>query len=408
MNSENFDVIIVGAGPAGCACALTLAGSGLKIAVLDKSKVPSDKICGDALGSDVIKQLEKLPPVIKESFERITGRISSHGVRFYSPANECMEVSFHQAGKKSISGFVCQRKKFDEVLVSGIRSFSEITLIENCTIRDIQRGNDEVSVFTDTKKYSSKIIVGADGHNSFTAKNLAAIEKDRNSLCLGLRGYFENVKGFHPDHFIELHFTNEVIPGYIWIFPMADNTANVGIGIPSRDISEKKINLKSLLEKYIHEHPDISPRFKDASMIGKFEAWGIPTGTKKRKISGERFLLAGDAASLVDPFTGEGVGNAIRSGRIAAEHILRCFRNSDFSERFNKEYDNEIYRRMWNELKLSHSMQKLFRRRRLVNYAIRKANRNEQFKELITDVMMNIDVKKRFLRPYFLFKIFFR
>ena len=102
---------------------------------------------------------------------------------------------------------------------------------------------------------------------------------------------------------------------------------------------------------------------------------------KKRKISGERFLLAGDAASLVDPFTGEGVGNAIRSGRVAAEHVLKCFENGDFSENFNLEYDKEIYHRMWNELKLSRSMQKLFKHPRLINYAVSKASRNDNFKE---------------------------
>jgi len=110
----------------------------------------------------------------------------------------------------------------------------------------------------------------------------------------------------------------------------------------------------------------------------------------------------------VDPFTGEGVGNALRSGRVAAEHILKCFAKNNFSEKFNAEYDKEIYRRMWNELKLSHTMQRLFKHPRLINYGVSKANRNEYFKDIIADAMQNADVKKRFLRPYLFYKTFLR
>ena len=408
MNPENFDVIIVGAGPAGCACALMLASSGLKVAIIDKGISPREKICGDALSKDVINQLEKLPAVVKNNFEKITEKIQSSGVRFYSPKSECLEISFEQENKKNISGFVCKRRYFDEALINSLKEFSNIKLFEACEIKDIHVADEIVSISSEKYSFQSKIIIGADGSNSFVAKKLCSIEKDKSSHCLGLRGYYENVKGFHQGNFIELHFYDEVLPGYIWIFPMANNIANVGIGMLSNDVSKRKINLKSHLEKFINEHPNISPRFKDAKQTAKFEAYGIPLGTRKRKISGKRFLLVGDAASLVDPFTGEGVGNALRSGRVAAEHILKCFSKNDFSENFNIEYDKEIYHRMWNELKLSHSMQKLFKHPRLINYAIHKANRNDNFKGLIADAMQNVDVKKRFLRPFLFYKTFLK
>jgi len=408
MISENFDVIIIGVGPAGSACALMLASTGLKIAIVDKGKTPREKICGDALSKDVINQLEKFPSVVKNNFDKITEKIPSSGVRFFSPKSECLEISFERNNKQNISGFVCKRRYFDEALSNSLKGFTNIKLFEGCEIKDIHIDKKGASVSSDNFLFHSKILVGADGTNSFVAKKLCKTQKDKRALCLGLRGYYENVTGFHPGNFIELHFYKEILPGYIWIFPMANNIANIGIGMLSEDVSHRKINLKSHLEKFIHEHPNISLRFKNAKQAGKFEAWGIPLGTAKRKISGERFLLVGDAASLVDPFTGEGMGNALRSGRVAADHILKCFKNGDFSENFNTKYDKEIYWRMWKELKLSRSMQNLFRRPKLINYAISKANRNENFKELIADAMQNADIKKRFLRPYLFYKTFIR
>jgi len=406
MNSENFDVIIVGAGPAGCACALMLADTNLKIAVLDKAVSPREKICGDALSKDVINQLDKLPSGVKTAFEKIEKKIISSGVLFYSPKNECLEISFKRQEEKNISGYVCKRKYFDEMLINSLKEYKNINLFENCEVKDVKVNDDEVTVFSDSKIFKTKIIAGANGTNSIIAKKLSQIKKDNRYQCLGLRSYYENVTGFSSGNFIELHFYEDILPGYLWLFPMADNIANVGIGMLASDVSEKKINLKSKIEQFINEHPNISPRFKNAKQCGKFEASGIPLGSIKRKISGERYLLLGDAASLVDPFTGEGIGNALRSGRVAAEHIKKCFEDNMFSDNFNKAYDNEIYRRMWKELKLSRSLQKLFNHPLLINYVIRKANRNEHFKELISDAMQNIDIKKRLLRPYLLYKTF--
>ncbi|NTW33883.1 MAG: geranylgeranyl reductase family protein [Bacteroidetes bacterium] len=404
MKIQNFDILIIGAGPAGSACALMLADSGLNIAVIDKVAFPREKICGDGLSKDVINQINLLPPEIKISFDNIVKKLPSSGVRFYSPDNNCLEIPFDN--NDNVSGYVCKRRYFDEILVNGLKKYSNIKLFENCEVIEVRTDNESVTINTKSESFSTKMIVGADGINSVVSKHFSPTIKNKKHLCLGLRGYFENVTGFHKENFIELHFYKDILPGYLWIFPMAGNMANVGIGMLASDVSKKKVNLKNILEKYIHTHPNISPRFENAIQIGKFEAMGIPLGAKKMKISGDRFLLAGDAASLVDPFTGEGIGNAIRSGRVAADHIKFCFKMNRFDEAFNVTYDKEIYRRMWNELKLSSTLQKLFNYPGLINYAVRKANRNEHFKKLVVDSMQNIDIKKKFLRPYLLYKTF--
>ena len=95
---------------------------------------------------------------------------------------------------------------------------------------------------------------------------------------------------------------------------MNDGKANVGIGMLSSHISQKKINLKVVLQKLIETHPQLKDRFINAKALESIKGFGLPLGSKKRRLSGDRYVLTGDAASLIDPFSGEGIGNAIRSG----------------------------------------------------------------------------------------------
>ena len=166
------------------------------------------------------------------------------------------------------------------------------------------------------------MIIGADGAHSVVAKYLGTTTIERKHHSAGLRVYYENITSFHPDRYIELYFFNEILPGYLWIFPLPDNKANVGIGMLSDTITKKKINLRETLEKLMRTHPALKERFQYARPLETVKGFGLPLGSKQRKISGDRILLAGDAASLIDPFSGEGIGNAIRSGRVAAEHVL--------------------------------------------------------------------------------------
>ncbi|HQH18767.1 MAG TPA: NAD(P)/FAD-dependent oxidoreductase [Bacteroidales bacterium] len=408
MNTEKYDVVIVGAGPAGCACALVLAETNIKIAVIDKGNPHKNKICGDALSKDVLNQIEKLPEGIKTSFYNLPHKLRSSGIRFYSPNKACMEIPFTRGESEDISGYVCKRSNFDQILINGIKEFSNINYIQDTPVLDIVSADDGIQVITQNKIVHGKIVVGADGANSLVAKKMGNSKKDEKSNFVGMRAYFENVKGFHQNNFIELHFYKEILPSYLWVFPMNQNMANVGIGVSSNNLKNKKIILKNQLETIIKENPSLSERFKEAKQIGKYEAWGIPVGLKKRKISGNRFLLIGDAASLVDPFTGEGVGNALRSGRIAATHLLSCFRLKQFDEKFNQNFDQLIYAKMGKELKISRTLLNLSKHAWFLNYTVKKANKNEHFKNFLMNTLFQVEMKSNLQKPSFFYNTFIR
>jgi menaquinone-9 beta-reductase len=209
------------------------------------------------------------------------------------------------------------------------------------------------------------------------------------------------VSRLDDDNFIELHFLKHLLPGYFWIFPLPDGSANVGLGMRSDKVSKKKINLKKELLNIINHHPEIKKRFQFAVPQDEIRGFGLPLGSKKRNISGSNYLLTGDAASLIDPFTGEGIGNAMLSGIIAARHTVECFAENNFSAPFNKKYDAAVYDRLSNELNLSRTMQQLATFPRLFNFVVNKAAHNQTLKQTISAMFENISLRHKLSQPSF-------
>ncbi len=149
------------------------------------------------------------------------------------------------------------------------------------------------------------------------------------------------------------------MPGYFWIFPLTDNTFNIGYGMVSEAISRKQVNLRKSILQIIHENEAIKKRFENAVPLEDPIGYGLPTGSRKVTISGEHFMLAGDAASLIDPATGEGIGNAMISGILAGRHALKCFQENNFSANFMRGYDDAIHQKFWSEMRNKYIMQRM-------------------------------------------------
>jgi menaquinone-9 beta-reductase len=401
-DSKLYDVIIAGGGPAGSACALCLAKSGLKITMIDKTSFPKNKICGDALSIDVIRQLPKLSEKLAGKFTKIKNKISSSGLRIYGPSGELLELEIKS--RDNSCGYIMRRPAFDNMLHECVTENPSLNFYKNCSAESVKKYSDHISILTSSGEINGKILVGADGANSVISRYVHKHTKSKKHLCVGIKSYYKNVEGFHPDGYIELHFYKNLLPCYLWIFPMHGNEANVGLGLMHNDLLKSKLSLKQIMFDIISEHPVVSPRFKNAQRISPVEAWPLPLAMDKKMISDERILLIGDAAGLIDPFTGEGVGNAIRSGRIAADHILNCFKENTFSASFNKAYDKEIYKRMWNELRISSSIQKILRYPKLIDFIIHKANKNNSFRNMLLHAMENDEAKEKIVKNLFMKK----
>ncbi len=355
------DVLIAGAGPAGTACALALAKSGLSVAIIDKKVFPRDKICGDAIGGRVKSVLRKIDPDLEVALKNFEQKSISKGWKLVAPNGKEVEVRF------TTSGYISKRLDFDYFLYQQVKKEKGIQCIEGYGIKQIQIGNDNVIVLLDDERsIHAEVIIGCDGAHSIVQKSTVGRKVDEAFYSGAVRAYYRNIDGIQPN-IIEIHLAKDFLPGYFWIFPIQDGVSNVGFGMLTKDISERKINLKEALTTLIQNSPLLAPRFKNAEAITKPEGFGLPLGGRKLQLSGDRFILCGDAASLIDPLNGEGIGNAMLSGYLAAQSIVKAFENQDFSASQLNSYDRAINEKLIPELRQKLRFQKLFNRPWLIN-----------------------------------------
>lgn len=341
--TSDFDVIISGAGPAGCTAALALGSSGLKVALIEKDMFPREKICGDAIPAYVPKVLNTINPEYSIAFRELAEKKEVDICRFVAPDRKALDLKFTE------SGFVCKRQIFDSFLFGLVTQLSNVTVFQETAVGDIIVNQNGVSVKAgDNLTLESRLVIGCDGAGSITRKKAGVAKINSGEGSVAVRVYFRNVKD-NPPGTLEFHFLKDLRPGYFWIFPLPGNQYNVGLGMPSETISEKKINLRNEILQVIERDPFLSPRFSEAEMTGEIRGHLLPLLNRKKGISGERFMLCGDAASLVNPATGSGIGQAMQSGRFAGWQALKCFEKNDFSAGFISSYDNTVYDKIWHE-----------------------------------------------------------
>ncbi len=380
MQAKQFDVIISGAGPAGAACVLALKNSSLKIAWIDKHVFPRDKICGDAIPSNVQKVLSGIDEtLLKDFLENFPEKNTVEGCRLIAPDFSHFDLTFVR------KGHAAKRLHFDNYLFELACSHNKnVSLFTGNALAHVSYDSNKVNAtLANGEKLQSDIIVGCDGAHSVVKKKLAHVINHKMDNIAAVRQYYSNVGGLE-NNMLEIHFVKGFMPGYFWIFPLTDNLCNVGFGMVSKYISKHKIDLKKSLHQIISGVKPIQKRFANATTNNIVSGFGLPCGGVRKKISGNGFLLCGDAASLINPATGEGIGNAMISGRIAAQHILYCFEQNKFNAAFNTTYDNTIYKKLLGDLRVQRLLQKLTGDREwLVNFALKQVSRHEFIRERV-------------------------
>lgn len=406
-------VIIVGGGPAGAGTSLYLSKAGIKHIVIEKAVFPRDKVCGDACSGKTAHVLRKLDPtwLTDEIFQREHEYTPSHGIIFVAPNGKPLNIPFNPNRKPEdlAPGFTTPRMVFDNYLFEKIPSpYNEV--YQDAKITNINKGNNEVTVSfqQNGERYEVKapIIVGADGDKGIVRKTMLTDHLSDKAYAVGLRAYYKGVKDLNKDNFIELHFLPELLPGYFWIFPMPNGMANVGVGILSDVVRKKKINLRERMLEAIKNNPNIKHRFEGAELTDKIQGWGLPMAIEQLPVSGDNFLLTGDAASLIDPFSGEGIGNALYSGMLAAEAIEKAVADNNYSKaKFEETYDKVLYRRLGDEFKISATLQKLCRFPWLFNFVVNKANKSKSLSDTISCMFTDMDLRDKLRKPSFYAKI---
>ena len=383
MDSTHFDLAIIGAGPAGCTLALKLGESGMRIAVIEKDHFPREKICGDALSGKVVSILKRMPDGIFMRFLSHPGKTPSGGIRFVAPDLSSLFLQFPPADNKPphAPGYIFPRRDFDQFLVSEVKAMPGVTFFEGEKANTVAREQGFMKIATDGRSITASMVAFAGGVASKTCELVSPGLSRKYRVSVGLRAYYKNITGFDKEGSIELFFLKDILPCYLWVFPPVNGVSNAGIGMLQEDILKKRVSLQSMMEQCIREVPELSQRFANAERISPFQAHPLPLWRPGNKLSGNGFILLGDAASLVDPFTGEGIGNAMASGEVAAGVVLDCFKSSDFSEKKLAEYDRKIMKRL-RELRTASILLSLAHCEWLFNLIVKYGNRNKLLRKL--------------------------
>ncbi len=360
MPNPFFDLVIVGAGPAGCAAALALRANNAKVILVDKKAFPRDKVCGDAIPGHAIKTLHQLLENTGETLLHFTEKQSIQTSDLYTAKGKKLSVEW------TLKTFNSRRIDFDNYLLSLVQKHTSTSIDQNFFLKEIKQNNGWELTADDGRKINAKLVIGCDGAHSFLRRNLLPKETARIPQGVALRRYYKDVD--IADTRNDFFLFNEGCTGYFWIFPVGNNVYNTGIGISA--IDSGKLDLKALFDKMIVEHPLIASRLKNATPLEDTIGYRLPFGGNDVPISGDGFMLTGDAAYLIDPLQGHGIHTAIKSGQLAAAQAIKCLEENNFSGEGMKAYDQAVYKAFGKDFKRNASLLRyLYHKPKLVELA---------------------------------------
>lgn len=377
------DVIIEGAGPAGATAAVSLAQKGYDVLLLDRQTFPRDKACGDGIptGSIKIMQRRGMGPRIQQAVARGEFYPVDH-IRLVSPTGYALEADFKP--REGITGsYIAPRLYFDALIqqhaidtgASFCQAQVQEPLLENGRVTGVRaRHNGH------TETLRAHVVIGAGGVTSAVARTLRPQSKQHveGHRAVALRAYIEKFEAL--PHEIEFYLYNEILPGYAWIFPNGDHSANIGLGMRLDCFRRRDRSLKEMLRAFL-EMPAIKKRLRPQTALRNMATWQLNFGSQKHlQHAFDGALLVGDAAGFINPLTGGGIDNALISAEFAAQTIHEALSTGDTSRAALQIYEKRCHEAMWGGMRLSYFLQRwLLRFPRLVDFLIRHMDVRNHF-----------------------------
>ncbi|NJN77818.1 MAG: hypothetical protein HC803_05370 [Saprospiraceae bacterium] len=334
------------------------------------------------------------------------------GIVAHAANNHKMKIDFLplEAETNDPSCYAIPRIKLDNELMKKAKANPLIEVIENFSVVDMTRQNDGILIQGKTDAIFTNLAIVCSGSNANFIKNIHTVDKEDKHFAVGVRAYYKNVKPSEHGQYCELYITKDLLPGGLYVTAFSDEMVNVNVVVRSDVVKKNKLNLKQILEETLKTHPLLKERFAEAEMVGKLEGSGLFLGTKKRTISGDNFMLVGDAAGLIDLLSANGIPQAMLSGKIAAEFAAKCVQANDFTLNTLAEYDERVFDRIKNYLKMSKFVAPFLSSNIALNimmhgmnFVAKKYDKNDELRDLIYDH----EASKKLMKPKFYYKLFF-
>jgi geranylgeranyl reductase family protein len=321
------DVIVVGAGPAGSTTAYYLAQAGLDVLLLEKSRFPREKVCGDGLTPRAVKALVAMGVPIGED----DGWLRNKGLRVVG-AGMRLELPWPELTSYPGYGLVRTRMDFDQRLAQRARE-AGAHLIEGITVTGPVRDDRTGRIVGVTARpdggeqqvYRGRLVIAADGNSSRLSVSMGLRKRDDRPIGVAVRAYYTSPR--HEDDYLEswldLWDADRLLPGYGWIFGMGDGTSNIGLGLLNTSTAFGNTDYHALLKRWLAGMPP-EWGFTEENRVGPIRGAALPMAFNRTPSYTDGLLLVGDAAGMVNPFNGEGIAYAMESGEIAARVVTQA------------------------------------------------------------------------------------
>jgi menaquinone-9 beta-reductase len=349
VSPRSCDVLVVGGGPSGAACAYWLASAGHDVVVVERKSYPREKTCGDGLTPRSVRQLEDmgLGDELAGAGHRFSG-LRSHGfgrtLELTWPDHPTLPGYGYVITRKDLDALVAERAtKAGATVWDGTEAMEPIVeggLVRGALVKSKHSGGGPVAV-------RARYTVIADGANSRFGRSLGTSRNRSYPLGMAIRGYWTSPRHDEPwiDSWLDIRDkAGNVLPGYGWIFPVGDGRINVGVGLLSTFNQWKAVNTTHLLQSFAEYAPpswDIRPE----TSCGPATGGRLPMGMSVGPHVGPTWLVTGDAGGTINPFNGEGIAYAYESGRFAADAVHLALASGDgmalhtYERRLEAEYD---------------------------------------------------------------------
>jgi geranylgeranyl reductase family protein len=367
-----YDVIISGAGPAGSMTAHTCAKAGLKVLLLDKATFPRDVPCGG--GISVRSKNILLHAGIDFPSDLIEHELT--GLQFMGPD----QTPFILRSSKTL-GYTVKRKAFDNYLVKQAVNVGA-QFVDSCILQQVETHQNRITVETEKGIFESHLLIGADGVTS-TVGRLSGLRKPLNPDRVGVALEVEvpisrKLWSSVLDPSVVLFWFLNIPFGYFWVFPRKDSLS-LGIGGMAKKLGNASKKLDGLARIFSKRHglpPFLIPKIRGRMLLA-LEYPALETT--------DRILLVGDAAGLVDIFTGQGICYALESGFLAAKTVIKSVRNKRFTKQMLSEYTWLARRRFGEEIRISWSVTNLVHRN--LHGFFRLARRLDCIRKVLFDII---------------------
>lgn len=326
------DVVVVGAGPSGSACAYWLSQAGWDVVVVEKKTFPRAKTCGDGLTPRSVRQLADmgLEGTVAERGHRYQGLRSCGGgqqLELRWPDHPAFPSYGYCITRFDLDGLVADHaRQSGATVLTGVEA---VDLVDLAPADRPDRLSSAAGVVVKAKssgattEIRARVVVVADGANSRIGRALGSSRRRDWPMGMAIRGYYASP--MHDDDFIESHLDirdkeGSIVPGYGWIFPLGDGRINVGVGLLSTDKRWRGVNTTQLMDTfagYIAERWQL----EEGSQLGPATGGRLPMGLSVGPRVGEGTVAIGDASGTVNPFNGEGISYGYETGRLAAASI---------------------------------------------------------------------------------------